>query len=399
MNAGLLRADTSSQGSTLKGWKSVLLGEICGRVTTGKLDANAMRSNGTYPFFTCAREVFRIDSYAFDGEALLVSGNGANVGYIHQYSGKFNAYQRTYVLLGFKVDIHLIRYILEKELASRISGEARYGNTPYITMDTLTQMPIAIPVDASEAGQIAGALREIDSLIVSLGRLIAKKNAIKQGVMQQLLTGKIRLPGFTGPWTVCKIGDFAEVKSGGTPSTAVARYWGGTVRWMSSGEIHYKRVDEVQGRITADGLRDSSAQLLPVGTVLMALAGQGKTRGTVAVSRVELSTNQSVAGILPSGEHDPNFLYYNLDTRYLELRGESAGDGGRGGLNLTIIKKLEVLMPNVVEQRAITSVLTAIDDEIATLERHLTTTRNIKQGMMQELLSGRTQLKLAEVAV
>jgi type I restriction enzyme S subunit len=124
--------------------------------------------------------------------------------------------------------------------------------------------------------------------------------------------------------------------------------------------------------------------------VLMALAGQGKTRGTVAISRVELSTNQSIGAILPSTQYDSGFLYYNLDTRYDELRGESAGDGGRGGLNLTLIKKLDVYMPEVVEQRAIAGLLSDVDDELASLQRRLDYARAIKQGMMQELLTGRT---------
>jgi len=290
-----------------------------------------------------------------------------------------------------------LRFFFQSEAFKRQVDEHLGATINQITNRSLKSFRVLIP-PAVDRASVSEALTHVSQKIEHLQLLIAKKHAIKQGMMQQLLTGKIRLPGFTGPWTARKIGDFAEVKSGGTPSTAVARYWGGTIRWMSSGEIHNKRVDEVQGRITADGLRESSAQLLPVGTVLMALAGQGKTRGTVAVSRVELSTNQSIAGILPSAEHDPGFLYYNLDTRYLELRGESAGDGGRGGLNLTIIKKLEVLMPNLVEQRAITSVLTAIDDEIDALERRLASTRRIKQGMMQELLSGRTRLKPAGAA-
>jgi type I restriction enzyme S subunit len=257
----------------------------------------------------------------------------------------------------------------------------------------------AIPVlPLEEQQQIAAALTTADRLIDSLARLISKKRAIKQGMMQELLTGKNRLPGFSGDWRTRQIGDFTEVKAGGTPSTAIERYWGGDIRWMSSGEIHQKRVREVIGRITRDGLAESAARLLPVGTVLMALAGQGKTRGTVAISHVELATNQSIAGILPGPEHDSDFLYYNLDTRYDELRGESAGDGGRGGLNLTIIKKLVVRMPDLEEQKAIAEVLATADAEITALERRLETARNIKQGMMQELLTGRTRLAGEEVA-
>ena len=120
------------------------LGELCS-ITTGKLDANAMVVNGKYPFFTCAEETFRIDEYAFDTEALLISGNGANLGYIHYFTGKFNAYQRTYVLDKFAIDVMYIKYYLETFLNKRINQEVNVGNTPYIVLSTLTKMRIKIP--------------------------------------------------------------------------------------------------------------------------------------------------------------------------------------------------------------------------------------------------------------
>ena len=95
------------------------LGELCS-ITTGKLDANAMKTEGLYPFFTCAEEVYRIDNFAFDTEALLISGNGANLGYIHYYKGKFNAYQRTYVLSDFIEDVHYIQiYCVFRSIATQ----------------------------------------------------------------------------------------------------------------------------------------------------------------------------------------------------------------------------------------------------------------------------------------
>lgn len=119
------------------------LGELCS-ITTGKLDANAMKSEGIYPFFTCAEEVYRIDNFAFDTEALLISGNGANLGYIHYYKGKFNAYQRTYVLSDFTADMHYIQIYLEAYLHKRIVLEKSTSNTPYIVLATLAEMPIVI---------------------------------------------------------------------------------------------------------------------------------------------------------------------------------------------------------------------------------------------------------------
>lgn len=298
---------------------------------------------------------------------------------------------------GDVLDIDYSKWALRApQVRRQIVSRGQGGIRANIGQRDLATVEIEIP-SKSEQKAIAAALDDASALISSIERLIAKKRYVKQGLMQELLTGRTRLPGFSGEWRARAIGEFAQVKAGGTPSTAVRRYWGGQVRWMSSGEIHRKRITEVDGRITDEGLRESAAQLLPVGTVLMALAGQGKTRGTVALSEVELATNQSIAGILPSGTHDPEFLYYNLDTRYDELRGESAGDGGRGGLNLTIINKLRVLMPGIDEQRAVSGVLHDVDAEIAALGRRLVSARNVKYGMMQELLSGRTRL-VSEVA-
>ncbi len=110
-------------------WKEKPLGSFCS-TTTGKLDANAMVENGQYRFYTCAKNYYYINNYAFDTEALLVSGNGANVGYIHHYNGKFNAYQRTYVLDAFSENIIFIKYYLEQSLHKRIATEKKEGNTP-----------------------------------------------------------------------------------------------------------------------------------------------------------------------------------------------------------------------------------------------------------------------------
>lgn len=104
-----------------------------------------MVENGKYPFFTCAEEVFGIGEYAFDTEALLISGNGANLGYIHYCNGKFNAYQRTYVLDKFAIDINYVRLYLETFLKYRIEQEKNTGNTPYIVLGTLSKMKIKVP--------------------------------------------------------------------------------------------------------------------------------------------------------------------------------------------------------------------------------------------------------------
>ena len=248
-----------------------------------------------------------------------------------------------------------------------------------------------------EQQEIAEALSDVDALISGLNKLIATKRAIMQGMIHRLLTPITRLPGFSREWETKRIREFTDCTAGGTPNTSVSKYWGGNHRWMNSGELHLKVVTEVLGRVTDLGLRRSSAKMLPENCVLIGLAGQGRTRGTVAINRVPLATNQSIAAVFPNESFCSDYLYFNLGSRYDELRGMSAGDGGRGGLNLTIIRSIPVPLPELDEQRAIAAVLRSIDDEIVALERRRQKIEGIKQGMMQQLLTGRIRLMQPEV--
>ena len=176
-----------------EGWVTKKLGDLVDKVTTGKLDANAMKPDGEYRFYTCAKEYYFIDRYSFDDEALLISGNGANVGYIHYYKGKFNAYQRTYVLIGFQIDVSFLKIYLDKHLADRITTEVSAGNTPYIKMDTITEMVVQYPPESNEQSAISNQINDINIEIELINTKLQKLKHQKQGMMQALLTGKIRL--------------------------------------------------------------------------------------------------------------------------------------------------------------------------------------------------------------
>lgn len=266
------------------------------------------------------------------------------------------------------------------------------GGQKNVNAGSLKKLPVAFPPTTGEQEAIVKALSDVDALLATLDQVIAKKRDLKQAAMQRLLTGKTRLPGFSGVWDVKQIGEFTDCTAGGTPSTLNSAYWGGEIPWMSSGELHLKRVQYVEGRITELGLNNSSTKIIPSHCVLIGLAGQGKTRGTVAINLIELCTNQSIAAIFPNESFNPEYLFHNLDARYDELRELSTGDGGRGGLNLKIIKSIEIPFPSFEEQDAIASVLSDLDAELAALEARRDKTRNLKQAMMQELLTGRTRL-------
>jgi type I restriction enzyme S subunit len=234
-----------------------------------------------------------------------------------------------------------------------------------VNKTTIKKIYIQFPKPLSEQRAIALALTDADSYISVLEQLIAKKRDIKQGAMQELLSGRRRLQGFCDEWTIRKIGEFAQVVSGGTPSTFHPEYWGGNIPWMNSGELNLKRVYTVEGRITEAGLTHSSTNKVPKHSVLIGLAGQGKTRGTVAMNYFELCTNQSIAAVFPNETvYSSEYLYQNLDNRYEELRELSTGAGGRGGLNLTILRNVDIPFPSLDEQTSIATVLSDMDAEI-----------------------------------
>jgi type I restriction enzyme S subunit len=325
---------------------------------------------------------------------LIIANSGATLGVAKILGIKCCANDGVAAILNLSKNVssrYLVHYINTK--TDQLREVVATGNgQPNLNTELIGNLKIPLPQTLAEQETIAEALSDTDALSESLEQLIAKKRAVKQGAMEELLMGRRRLPGFEGEWAESQIGSFTECTAGGTPNTNVPSYWGGNIRWMNSGELHLKMVSEVEGRITNEGLQNSSTKVIPPNCVLIGLAGQGKTRGTVAMNLVPLCTNQSIAAIFPNPHYSSEYLLYNLESRYEELRELSSGDGGRGGLNLTLIHSLVVPFPSVAEQTAIAAVLSDMDVEIEALEAKLAKARQVKQGMMQELLTGRTRL-------
>ncbi|HCU0243915.1 TPA: restriction endonuclease subunit S [Morganella morganii] len=161
------------------------LSSLCKLITTGKLNANAMEDNGAYPFFTCNEEPYRINTYAFDLEAILISGNGSQVGHLNYYNGKFNAYQRTYILGEFNenVDIMYLYYYLMHTLKHYIHKNSKKGSVPYITMPMLENFTFPIPcpdnIEKSLAIQ-SEIVRILDKFTALTAELTAELTARKK---------------------------------------------------------------------------------------------------------------------------------------------------------------------------------------------------------------------------
>ena len=175
-------------------------------------------------------------------------------------------------------------------------------------------------------------------------------------------------------WTTTRLSYCASVMTGGTPDRNNLAYWdGGTINWMSSGEVNKGFVYEVDAKITPEGVQNSNARLLPINSVMMALNGQGKTKATVAVLKIESTCNQSLAAIVCNlAKLNYLYLFFYLQSRYRDLRG-LVGDDAREGLNLSLIKSIPLYCPPLLEQAAIAAFLDRETAKIAALIAHAVT--------------------------
>ncbi len=192
-------------------------------------------------------------------------------------------------------------------------------------------------------------------------------------------------------WEVRRIADFASVGSGGTPSREIAAYWGGSIPWITTSQIDFRVITEADQFITEEGLRNSAAKLLPVGTLLMALYGQGKTRGKVGVLGMAATTNQACASIALQEGVSQEFILHYLTSRYEEIR-NSSNSGSQENLNGNIVKGIPVAFPPSPEQRAIAQALSDVDQLLVTMDQIIAKKRDLKQAAMQQLLTGKKRL-------
>jgi type I restriction enzyme, S subunit len=280
--------------------------------------------------------------------------------------------------------------IVESQIERLSFGSAQ----PQLTVKGISTLKIPLPPTKAEQEAIAQALSDADAFIKSLEQLIAKKSHLKQGAMQELLTGKKRLPGFSGNWEVKRLGELADIRSGGTPSTSQPRFWDGDILWCTPTDITglngFKYLTDTSRKISRSGLKSSSADLIPAQSIVMTSRA---TIGECAINTVPVSTNQGFKNFIPFEDIDVEFFFYLLLTRKQDFISLC------GGSTFLEISKAQLSAFNVrlprtkTEQTAIASILSDIDAEITALESELAKAQSIKQGMMQELLTGRIRLQ------
>ena len=263
-------------------------------------------------------------------------------------------------------------------------------NLASINKTSLGLLPIPLPPNQAEQQAIAEALSDADALIESLEQLIAKKRQIKQGAMQELLTGQRRLQGFRGEWKVNRLGDLTQMCSGGTPPSSNPDFYNGQIPWVSISDMTSagKYIASTEKKLTNEGFSSCAAKMFPSGTVLYAMYA---SLGECSIANVSLCTSQEILGIQPGEKIDGEYLYYYL--QFIKNSVKNMGQQGtQANLNKGMVGDFLLKTPSLSEQKSIVEVLHEMDKEISNLELRLSKSQKIKQAMMQELLTGRIRL-------
>ena len=358
-------------------WQVKKLGDFSS-ITTGKLDANAMVENGRYRFYTCAREFYKIDQYAFDTEALLVSGNGANVGYIHYYKGKFNAYQRTYVLDNFRENIGYIKLYLDRYLKKRILQEKFEGNMPYIVLSTLKDMPISTP-PMKEQEKIADFFTAVDERIGVGEKKLELLETYKRGVMQKIFSQQIRFKDENGneypEWSNGILGHLINISMGQSPSSSAYNDSGDGVPLIQGNA-------DIKNRRTKPRFWTTEVtKTCDRGDIILTVRAPS---GYVALSSHQACIGRGVCAIKASGNSLIEYLYQYL--LWFEPKWISVEQGSTfTAISGEDIKGLKVKIPRLEEQQKIATFLTALDDKITAEKSKLTAAQQFKKALLQRM--------------
>ena len=351
------------------------------KIETGSRNTEHKTDAGKYPFFVRSQKVEHIDTYHYDCEAVLTAGDGVGTGKVfHHYVGKFDAHQRVYVMSNFDgiTGKYFYNYFSEN-FGKEVSKYTAKSSVDSVRRDMIAEMIIPLP-PIEEQDHIAEALSDVGGMISSLEKLIAKKKAIKQGAMQELLTGKKRLPGFTGEWTVKCIDDIATILDNcRIPVKESDREkMAGTIPYCGAngivGYVNDYTIDDEIILIAEDGGYFDEYALRPIA---YKMSGKCWVNNHAHILKSKSNTDQ-------------NYLFYCLVHK--DIR-DFISSGTRSKLNKTELLKITIRIPLCFEeQTAIASVLSDMDNEIEALEQKLAKTRQIKQGMMQQLLTGKIRL-------
>jgi type I restriction enzyme S subunit len=378
-------------------WEVKTLGEVCENLDSKRIPITKnKRVAGEIPYYGASGIVDHVAEHIFDEDLLLVSEDGANL-LARTYPIAFSISGKTWVnnhahVLKFE-DLaaqHFMEFYLNSiKLDPYVSGMAQ----PKLNQKSLNSIPVPSPPIA-EQERIVGILDEAFEGIAAATAQAEKNLHNARELFQSVLQSTFSQKG--DDWVEKRIGDVCNLMTGGTPSRKKLEYFDqGSVKWLVSGDIHQKEIHDCEGRITQLGLDNSNAKYLPLNSVMIALNGQGKTRGSVAILRTKATCNQSLVSIFPNDTSQilPEYIYTNLHGRYEEIRRITGDDGNdRRGLNMPLVRNIEIPIPPLPTQQAIVEKLDALSEETKRLEaiyeRKKAALTELKQSLLQKAFAG-----------
>jgi type I restriction enzyme S subunit len=371
-------------------------------IGTGAKDTKDRVVGGKYPFFVRSQNVERINTWSFDGEAVLTAGDGVGTGKVFHYiDGKFDYHQRVYRISNFRPDV-MGRYFFHqfsRNFLARIESLTAKSSVDSVRMETIAGMRIPVP-GRREQERIVEAIDDAGALVTALERLVAKKQAMKQGMMQELLIGSRRLPGFTEDWSIKTFGELGTFFKGRGVKRDDVQLTG--VPCVRYGELYTDFVNyTATTRSFVSAAVAATASPIRCGDLLF--AGSGETREEIGICVAYVGAVPAVAGgdivVLRGSSFNPVYLATLANTPIVANQKARLGQGDAVvHISSRSLSTMTVTLPSKPEQDAIAQVLIDSDDEINALHRRLTKARDVKAGMMQELLTGRVRLPVADVA-
>jgi type I restriction enzyme S subunit len=392
----------SGVGVIPEDWKVDVV-ENLAHITTGGKNTQDRMTDGMYPFFVRSQTVERINSYSFDGEAVLTAGDGVGTGKVFHYiNGKFDVHQRVYRISNFsdRLNGYFFYLYFSTHFFNRIMQMTAKSSVDSVRMDMIARMPVPVPPTEREQRAIVAALSDVDALVEGLTRLIAKKRDLKQAAMEQLLTGQTRLPGFHGEWEVKRLGDHVTFLRNGVNARAELTEEG-PVKYLHYGDVHAcKGTTLVPDALPSlPSTKASSLDRLEDGDLILADASEDLAGVCKSVEIRGVGTGEVVSGLHTIAARFEKDVLADGFKAYLQFCPPFAGHLRRlaagtkvYATNRAHVASVEMPLPAVDEQTAIAAVLSDMDAELSALEARLEKTRALKQAMMQELLTGRTRL-------
>ena len=264
------------------------------------------------------------------------------------------------------------------------------GLVPVINTKTVLSQMVFLP-PLPEQQKIAAILSTQDKVIELKEKLLAQKQQQKKYLMQQLLTGKIKLANYPNNWHEIKLGEVSSMASGGTPDSKNKAYYGNTYNWISISDISNagKYIDDSNRKLSQSGFDNCTARLFNPGTVLLAMY---TSVGKCAIARKTCCTSQVILGITPQKELVNEYLYYVLVNENVRLKSFSQASS-QPNINKKIVEDVLIKLPSLSEQKAIVEILSTADREIDLIQKFIEAEKQKKKALMQLLITGKVRRK------